>query len=214
MKSIVNSHFVNKLLNAKINTEPFSHSYIEEIFPNDFYQELMKNIPNFSLFSKLATKDTLEIQHLGILKKVNSFWTEFIYWICSKEIQEIFVKAFDVEQGYSHVVIYNQKKNFKLGPHIDNRTKLFTSLFYLPKDDTLSKYGTGMYRPNVQKPKPFEFEDFDLIKKLDFKPNSFFCFGKENSWHGVEHINEDINRLTMQYLITTEKLPGLYYHSN
>ena len=86
---------------------------------------------------------------------------------------------------------------YKLGVHTDTPAKFLTFLFYIPSDDSLKDLGTALYEP---KDKDFHskneikghypIEDFNLVKKVDFLPNTLFIFPRTNeSYHGVQTIN-------------------------
>ena len=86
---------------------------------------------------------------------------------------------------------------YKLGVHTDTPSKFLTFLFYIPQDNNLKDLGTALYEP---KDKDFHLknevtghysvEDFNLVKKVNFLPNTLFVFPRTNfSYHGVQTIN-------------------------
>ncbi len=52
----IEEHLIKKILNTKVDQAPFEHVFIENIFPNDFYEQLVNNLPNLSEYT--AIKDT------------------------------------------------------------------------------------------------------------------------------------------------------------
>ena len=80
--------------------------------------------------------------------------------------------------------------DFEISPHSDAPHKVFTLLFYLPKDASKQQYGTSVYRPKqsdfTSEPgKRFPFDQFEEHWRAPFLPNSVFGFMKnERSFHG------------------------------
>jgi len=52
----IEEHLIKKILNTTVDHMPFDHVFIENIFPDDFYEKLVKNLPNLSEYT--AIKDT------------------------------------------------------------------------------------------------------------------------------------------------------------
>lgn len=200
------THLITKINESTPKTNPFNHCFINNIFPTQFYKQLLSEIP-LHLFKGSITKTQLEIQSLDLLKNL-PFWQEFIKILCSEEFKQTIINKFAVPNGFPHVKLYIMKKNYELGPHIDMEEKLFTSLFYLPTVE-MQGLGTVFCRRNDKPLVPFEWDCFEILDRMPFLPNTFVCFYGKNSYHGVEKINTE--RITMQYLIRKTKLPGLYY---
>ena len=90
---------------------------------------------------------------------------------------------------------------YQLGAHTDSINKLFSFLFYLPKNNKLKNIGTSLYRPHdiiseEMLTRHFSREEtikiFEKVKTCEFKMNSVFIFARTNySFHGVEEINID-----------------------
>ena len=52
----IEEHLIKKILSTTVDQIPFDHVFIENIFPNDFYEKLVNNLPNISEYT--AIKDT------------------------------------------------------------------------------------------------------------------------------------------------------------
>ena len=88
---------------------------------------------------------------------------------------------------------------YQLGAHTDSPNKMFSFLFYMPKNNELKNIGTSLYRPHdiiddEEITKHFSRDQtslrFEKIKTCEFKKNSVFIFARTNySFHGVEEIN-------------------------
>ena len=46
--------FSNKLEISKVISDPFDHMYIENFFKNEFYNDILNNIPDLSHFQKIV----------------------------------------------------------------------------------------------------------------------------------------------------------------
>lgn len=114
------------------------------------------------------------------------------------EKEKIGTKNFQI---FPKAEIVKDLKKYHLGAHTDNFNKLITFLFYLPKDNSIEKLGTTIYKSKIKidpsnTAKHQSIEDtkknFEKIKTCKFIPNSLLIFPRTNeSFHGVEEINED-----------------------
>jgi hypothetical protein len=68
--------------------------------------------------------------------------------------------------------------------------KVFTGLFYVPRDDSQKELGTSVFVPKQRdftdkSGEQFPFELFEEYARMPFLPNSFFLFMRtNNSFHG------------------------------
>jgi len=191
-------HFKKRISEGTIEVEPFNHCFIENIFPDSYYQEFLSSIP-YHIFYEIGDKGLLEVKNDFDKFEKKEFWKDFVEFMYSDEVQDTLITKFNVKRGRPEVMLYFNKMNYQLGPHLDRNDKLFTSLFYLPKDESQLNLGTVLC--TCEEYKPFNWKYFKIVKKIPFKPNSFFCFFGNRSYHGVEEIKEDVVRYTMQYLI-------------
>ena len=223
---------LNNFNKVKIDDNPFSHKVINNIFPKDFYNDLIQNLPNKNQY--------IPINKTG---RVSSSYPaeRFIFEITNKSVKELNTKQQNVlnkiillftNPNFFNVIATafkdtinnrinnfddNEKKLFgtsnfkfriatslikditkyKLGVHTDTPSKFLTFLFYIPENESLKDLGTALYEA---KDKEFHLkndikghypiEDFNLIKKVEFLPNTLFIFPRTNiSYHGVQTIN-------------------------
>ena len=152
--------------------------------------------------------------------KLNSkqriFWDELSKLICGEDFIKRVIDKFKpycsnrlathLEQTgsiklSSDALIVSDRTNYSIGPHTDLPHRLLTFLFYLPKDNSLKRFGTSLYRhKNPQAECPggphHKFQDFNEVARVPFSPNSLLLFVRNNkSFHGVEPIaQQDIRR--------------------
>jgi hypothetical protein len=188
---------IQKIKDAQIITEPYPHLMIDNIFPDEFYDEILKKIPSlddYALKSKYPGRKTLTLDSLDNLdedKKI--FWEQMTTWLRSDEFANILLKKFSIDKkGHSDFFLHKDLEDFEVKPHTDLRSKLVTYLFYLPKDASMPNLGTDVLIPkkdaNVSMTTEHqEWENFDIVKSSKYVPNSFFCFTpSENSFHAVK----------------------------
>ena len=106
------------------------------------------------------------------------------------------------------ILMAMNKTKYNLGPHTDVARKLVTLILYFAEDDSRKHLGTSIYVPKKRElhmlnSSHLNYEDFDLVQTLEYKPNSAFMFVVSgNSFHGVEPINEIApRRQLIQYQI-------------
>jgi hypothetical protein len=56
-------HFVNRLREADVSLEPYPHYCLENVFPADYYQLLLKNLPGNDSYENLYEVTTLKLDH-------------------------------------------------------------------------------------------------------------------------------------------------------
>ena len=99
------------------------------------------------------------------------------------------------------------RAGYALGPHTDTPTRVVSLLFYLPLDDRLSHCGTALYRPIVPGFRcaggpHYDADMFSRVRTVGFVPNRLLMFPKtDRSFHGVEPIEELVDRRSLQYAI-------------
>ena len=54
------SELIKNISNSQVVKEPFAHQFIEKVFPEDFYLQLLDNIPNISEFIALNKTETVD----------------------------------------------------------------------------------------------------------------------------------------------------------
>jgi len=200
-----------KIGNEKILDFPFPHTYVEDVFPQDLYDEIQDNIPEPGNLSSIADKRPVkgykerfvfcfdDESLLNLDNKKRIFWKEFKNRMLSKNLMNFLLSRFmpyissrfqnqNIQQlkFNSELLLIQDTMNYKIGPHTDSPRKVISFLFYLPKDNSQKELGTSIYMP-----KDFNFkcnggphhprENFEKIITMPFLPNSLFCFPKTDN---------------------------------
>jgi hypothetical protein len=230
-------HAAYKFANAPILNFPFPHFYVENIFSDNFYSKIQENLLDSSEMMSMADlysdnpglsgyKERMvmdfdkkeSMQKAG--KSKREFWASFHKNFSpnfSNILRSKFKKFLDLRFTYLKNVSYthtlqlvHDKKNYSLGPHTDQPSKVVSVLIYLPKDHKQILTGTSIYMPkdpsklNTELPHlHYLRDDFYKVITMPYMPNSAFCFIKtNNSFHGVEKLEmEETDRWSLQYNI-------------
>lgn len=226
-------HFVDRLRSAKVERDPFAHYFLEQVFPEDYYRELLRNLPASEIYENLYEVTDLKLEHFrhrdqrdmteGWADKLPAeqkiFWNSFNQWFLSEELAQAVMKSFGGE-SWPLLSVESQfirhRAGYFLGPHSDLYTKLVVLLLYLAPDDKAEHLGTSLYRPrqagfSCPDSKHYPFADFIRVKTLPYRPNSLLAFVRSDiSFHGLEPLAEqDVatsGRDVIQYVIHDKAL--------
>ena len=229
MYSDAELQLVYKFANAEVYGFPYPHCFIENIFPDDFYAELQRNLPDPAAmipieqarpvkgYKERFVLDVSGKQLETLPEEKRKFWHDFREWLLSGRFQSLALRKFQplLEarfKGMPGIDFYNEMllvediTKYALGPHTDSPRKVITMLFYLPNDLSQAHLGTSIYLPKDQNFRcpggpHHSFEGFVRLRTMPFKPNSLFIFFKtDNSFHGVEPVTDpDTKRWLLLY---------------
>lgn len=212
-------HVSYKIMNAPVHTYPFAHVYVETVFPEDFYAELIQHLPGDECYRSNAdtygrARDRYRERYVILLNQESiqrfpshlaGFWGQFTAWFLGSELRDLILEKFRpyfgryLRRAVSRAEVNSQlvrdRSNYAVGPHTDAPTKLVSLLFYLPTDDRLSQLGTSIFVPRDRTMTcagrvHHAFDKFEKVNTARYKPNALFGFVKSNrSFHGVERID-------------------------
>jgi len=212
-------HFTQRLRKAEVVLEPFPHYCLDNIFPEEYYQLLLQNLPVSASYENLYEVTTLKLEHFkhrdqrdmnegwtnNLLKAQKDFWDSFDSWFLSGELAQAVVKTFAEQmrqrfENWPQISVESQlirhRAGYFLGPHSDLHTKLVVLLIYLAPDESGAHLGTSLFRPkdpNFKCPNSthYPFTDFVKVKTAPYKPNSLLAFFRSDvSFHGLEPLSE------------------------
>jgi hypothetical protein len=208
-------HFIERLHAAMVDIDPFPHFYLENVFPDDYYQELLRNLPSTDVYDNLYEVTDLKLDHFrhrnqrdmdaGWIERLPSdlrpFWTSFNKWFLGPDLARAVLGSFrNQRSSWPEVSVESQfirhRAGYFLGPHSDLYTKLVVLLIYLAPDKSAEHLGTSLYRPKdpsftCPDSKHYPFENFIRVKTAPYKPNSLLAFMRSDiSFHGLEPLSE------------------------
>lgn len=223
------NHLTGRLREAKVDTDPFPHFYLEGVFPEEYYAQLLRHLPGSDVYENLYEVTDLKLDHFrhryqrdmnenwtsALQPELRSFWNSFNEWFLSPQLAQAVLESF-LEQGSWPAVsveaqFIRHRAGYFLGPHSDLYTKLVVLLVYLAPDAKAERLGTSLYRPKAAgfscpDSKHYPFEDFIKVKTAPYKPNSLLAFVRSDiSFHGLEPLTQqDVageGRDVIQYVI-------------
>lgn len=228
---LVLNHFVERLRSTSVEVEPFPHYYLEGVFPDDYYAELLRNLPPTDVYENLYEVTDLKLDHFRhrdqrdmnagwterLQPDIRPFWTSFNEWFLGPDLAKSVLHSFSSRRrSWPEVSIESQfirhRAGYFLGPHSDLYTKLVVLILYLAPDDSAEHLGTSLYRPKVPTftcpdSKHYAFEDFIRVKTAPYRPNSLLAFMRSDvSFHGLEPLSQNdvastAGRDVIQYVI-------------
>jgi hypothetical protein len=219
------AYVFERLSQTPVTPFPFSHIYIDSILPEAFYQKLLLMLPDNQVYEPMSDRCTsnryaqkarrrLTLNSKSLLNRLDpeqkDFWLSVIDLFCDMPfIERVFDKFSLFLQRYHQKMpkvaprleLFRDTTSYQIGPHTDSPDKVFTFLFYLPQDRSLSHLGTSVYVPkdptfSCQKGIHYPFERFDRHSTILYNPNTLFGFMKsDQSFHGREPITDpDVQR--------------------
>lgn len=169
-------HVLQQVERAEVIERPFPYLVVDNIFPADYYAEMLANFPSHESLRSISEtgrvrqdlyKERLcvlftEEEFLRMTGPQQRFWRELASWMYTDQFLNYFVYKFHrylepridrivVGEGALNVkgdaLLVNDCTNYAIGPHTDSAQRLVTFLFYLPKDASMRELGTSVYAP-------------------------------------------------------------------
>ena len=208
-------HTVYQLRNTPVRNYPFPHFYASNVFPDDFYTELVASLPQDEAYEGLKggyRHRVVAIEQNPLVDcLLDPYFAQHVLGMFGKSFYERFPTPGKAGPKFSTEIRFiRDEEGYRIGPHTDAPNKVVSLLFYLPMDFSDSDCGTSLYVPDDhQKTCPggphHKIDGFTEVWRAPFLPNSCFGFWKTpNSWHGVSEICRKIRRDVMLYNIYTD----------
>ena len=230
MSSNAELHLLYRIANAPLNPYPFPHLYIRDVFPADYYARIQSMLPDPGRLLTISEarpvppgryKERFVLafggeQFAALPDEQRAFWEELHGWLVGGGFRQFILERFrpfivqrfagKAVTFFDEALLVQDTTNYALGPHSDTPRKVFTFLFYLPKDDSQSHLGTSLYVPKDRGFRcpggpHYPHAQFDRVWTMPFLPNSLFIFVKtDTSFHGVEPVRDpDTRRWLLLY---------------
>jgi len=166
-------HLTDRLRSAEVILEPYPHYLLDDVFPQDFYQALLRHLPESNVYENLYEVTTLKLDHFRhrdqrdldqgwterLPPELKDFWERFDEWFLGPDLARAVLSSFagqlkerfGAEDSWPEVSVESQlirhRAGYFLGPHSDLYTKLVVLLIYLAPDRSAEHLGTSLYRP-------------------------------------------------------------------
>ena len=231
----VNEHVMYKIANEPILTYPYPHFFIQSIFPESFYENMLSNLPPTSKYTSIAEtgrvtqgsyKERFIISLPDGIEALDThqqdFWIQLTSWLLGDDFLNLLIDKFQpfIAERFSGsqakkisleptALLIRDFQNYAIIPHPDAPHRLLALMFYMPQDDSVPYLGTSIYRPinsNIRLEgsdgSHYPRDAFKEVKRMDYLPNSFYGFFRtDNSFHGVEPVEEPVERNSLLYYI-------------
>ncbi|WP_439135938.1 hypothetical protein [Pseudomaricurvus sp.] len=222
------SYLLASIERAEYYEEPFCHLCFTDFFPVDVYQKMMSLQPRGQFYKDLNHKEALlangsstrqvlpfNPQRLDELdEEEQHFWSVIQKTMADERLRQALFHKLSVGIGQRLKIdkseaktvpawpkggLFIDKSGYRISPHRDVFTKLVTTQFYLPADDSQKELGTSLYRRDWKGRLNREFnklglaqrQEFTHEKTFPFMPNTGYAFVVgPKSWHGREPLPE------------------------
>jgi hypothetical protein len=208
--SVLN-HLLERLACTPPVHEPFSHIYLEDVFPRDVYEHLLTQLPDPTLYNGTAERHYGHAQHgfvrwmfaltpdrlAKLTAEQREFWRAIGAALIAPELKRaMFTKLskdlafrYGVPEsetadlpGHARPTLYRETAGFEIPPHPDTRKKIVTMHLYCPADRSQLDLGTALYRRRLLAwPLGDWKRRFEKVKQFVFQPNSGYAFVVNNA---------------------------------
>lgn len=163
------------IADATVSLDPTPHWYVDQVFPQDFYNELMVRMPEPSAFTSItemgwvtdgggseAQRGVLELSAQALQRldpELAGFWQEIGKQFRTENFALTMLRKFlpHIAERYGDDVgtmrfsatpmLLSDNGNYALGPHTDRMERVLAALFYLPAAASSPELGTSLYLP-------------------------------------------------------------------
>jgi len=219
LKENIKMHVLKRIKSTEINTYPFYNVYIENIFPETFYEKLKIRMIYYKYNSKLENRnwDNPNFMNKKIsLNNVEDYEINIVKYIFEdSDIKQSIMEKFYLTPNFIDEIVFKHdlqfvftEKNKFQKIHTDIPAQFVSVVFYIPEDDEdvsecdKLNNGTILYD-----------RDLNPVKVSKFKGNSVSFFAPHfYSYHGF---NTTINnRNTMLFFYAQKDLIKRFYDNS
>lgn len=228
------AHFVNRIETATLIQTPFPYVYIDNIFPQDFYEKLLEMKPSKQQMKSIAEtgRTTKHYQNrmsfefddefiASLSGRQRCFVVGLRSWLLGEAVLTSLLTLFHAGIKAQRIkklvpstraLFMKDCRGYAIAPHTDVPLRLISAVIYIPSDSNHSHLGTSVYQPIDQQftcsgEKHHQFDGFKSVDRMPYRPNSAIFFLKtHNSFHGVEPMNEDYERDSICYMVRKYKI--------
>lgn len=209
--SQVLEHMVGRIEATPAIESPFTHVYIENIFPDAVYRQLLEALPAPELFQASAERHhgdgegdyvrSMFSLNSSNLPKLNAAQDSVMRGIASAltapELKRAMYAKLGADltfrygakagnpadlAGHARPTLYRETEGFEIPPHPDTRKKVVTMHLYLPADASQIELGTALYRRSLLGLPVGNWRNrFTKLKQFKFLPNSGYAFVVNNT---------------------------------
>jgi hypothetical protein len=204
-------HLAQVVETARLESTPFHHVYLREIFPSGFYQTLLARLPATRRYREMRHRQAMRPdgrsarrkfylfpEHVMLLPaEQRAFWLPIARQLRSRELHDAFKhlfrgalerrfgKAVENLSFYPVPMLLRDFGGYRIGIHGDSMRKAITVQLYLPSDTSQAHLGTLLHEGRTG-------EAAERILPLQFLPATGYAFPvmRHESWHSVAATSE------------------------
>lgn len=167
------AHVIERFRTSQVVLEPYPHYYLESVFPPDYYESVLRHLPESTVYQNLYAVTDLKLDHFRyrdqrdlnegwtqmLPEELSGFWLNFNQWFLGPELAQAVLHTFaeplrgrfGADESWPKVSteaqLIRHRAGYFLGPHTDLYSKLVVFLLYLASDEGAAHLGTSIYRP-------------------------------------------------------------------
>lgn len=168
------SHFIRRLDQAVVDLEPYPHFYIEQVFPEDYYQLMIELLPTQEAYRKWTDVGKVKLEQYSRRDqcylepewlnaqppKQRNFWLGFAEWFLGDRLAQAAMQKFSDTlvqrfkcpasawpEIFTQAIFLRHRADYYIGPHTDIPSKVVNILLYLPETNLHEELGTSILVP-------------------------------------------------------------------
>ncbi len=168
-------HVLDRVARAELVTDPFPYVVVDDVFPADYYAQLLAHFPTAESLVPLGQSGRVpssayKERHVVLFNdeefarlqpEQRAFWEAMAGWMYSDPFVNAFVTKFAAAlqprlakilaadgalRSRGDALLVEDHTKYAIGPHTDAPHRLVSFLFYLPEDDSMRDLGTSIYK--------------------------------------------------------------------
>lgn len=215
----------HRIETTDLQTKPFDHIYLRDIFPSSIYEALQRQLPATDRYRELRHREAIRRdgtsarrkfylfpEHVMLLPaEQRAFWLPIARELRSPEVHDAFKRRFrdalerrfgtsiDRLSFYPVPMLLRDFGGYRIGIHGDSMSKAITAQIYLPPDASQAHLGTLLHEGR-------NGEAAARVVPLEFLPATGYAFPviRHESWHSVAQTSEadgERNSLMLSYYV-------------
>ena len=173
--------------------DPYPHYCLENVFPDDYYEALLRHLPLSAVYQNLFEVTDLKLDHFrhrdqrelsagwteALPAGLKNFWDAFSDWFLGPDLAHAVLHSFadQLQDRFGdktrwpavsvEAELIRHRAGYFLGPHSDANSKLVVLLLYLAPNKCVGHLGTSIYRakdPDFSCPKSTHYPFEDFVK--------------------------------------------------
>jgi hypothetical protein len=210
----IHAHLERAVASSTLQLDPFPHMVIRDLFPQEFYDAIVKGIPPTELFDGADNKQRIVVPFTVAPAFSRRVWGFLLDTAIDEGLGPLLIRAFRapltdwLETTWpslhgrsieSAVTLHNtdgrillRRRGYVIPPHRDPKWGFITCLLYLAKPGDSAEWGTQLYEVESDSeassvaPHWIRPEQCRLVKNVPFEPNTALVFLNSRGAHGAQ----------------------------